>query len=158
MAVALLLVALVAAVGVHKSAADTEHIDLDSFSVGECVAVDYTVPSTGRVSINLYDAGGDIVLVVDYRVDWGSVLDTVVFNTRTAGAWGAEQTAPGVKSTPGTVAEFKICATELYFDVSMNQWEVLPYVYRTTTEVTRVEYDNYSFDSTLKQMCAVYSA
>ena len=144
--------------GVHELKADSEHIDLDSFSVGECVEVTYTAPSSGRASINLYDAAGDIVLHVDYRVNWNGIVNTVIFNTRTAGAWGPEEKVTGVKSTPGTGVEIVICPQEANFMIKFNQMELATYDYRTTTEVSRVEYDNYSYDSTLKVMCAVYSA
>ena len=148
---------VVALAGVHELKADTEHIDLDSFSVGECVEITYTVPSTGRAAANLLDAGGDVVLHVDYRVNWNGYVDTVVFDSRLSGTWGPIEQVTGVKSTPGTLAEFVICPQESNFVINFNQKKLGTYKYRTTTNPSRFQYNNYSYDSTLKQMCAVYS-
>ena len=140
--------------------ANAEYIDIENFNVGNCVEVDYTAPPTGRASINLIDAAGDIVLHVDYRVSWGSPLvqDTVVLNTRTSGSWGPEERVTGIKSTPGTVLQFVICAEDSDFSINMNQKELATYEYRTDTKVSRLEFESYDYDSTLKQMCVVYSA
>ena len=145
---------------IHVFNANAEQIAIGSFSVGMCVEVDYTAPPTGRASINLIDAAGDVVLHVDYRVSWGSTVDqdTVVLNTRTSGSWGTEQRVKGIKSTPGTVLQFVVCAKDSDFSIDMNQKELATYAYRTDTKASRLEFESYDYDSTIKQMCVVYSA
>ena len=145
---------------IHILNANAEQIAIGSFNVGMCVEVDYTAPPTGRASIVLIDAAGDVVLVVDYRVNRGSPTeqDTVVLNTRTSGSWGPEQRVKGIKSTPGTVLQWVVCAKDNGFSIDMNQKELATYVYRTNTKVSRLEFESYTYDSTIKQMSVVYSA
>ena len=159
MAASVIFISLVVSF-IHILNANAEQITIGSFNVGMCIEVDCTAPSTGRASINLYDAAGDIVLHVDYRVSWGIPLDqdTVVLSTRTSGSWWTEQHVEGIKSTPGTVLQWVVCAKDNGFSIDMNQKELATYAYRTDTKASRLGFDKYTYDSTVKQMCVVYSA
>ena len=148
---------VVALIGICMLNAYSERIDLDSFKVGNCAAVHYTAPSTGRQSINLYKENGDILLHVDYRVNWSSNTNTIVLNTRTGRKWGTEQLVTGIASTPGTVLEFLICAEANDFSITFNKKQVATYQYRINATVTRVEYANQGYGTTLEELRVVYS-
>ena len=159
MKVSTVLISLVVAfIGIRMSNAYSYHIDPDSFEVGDCAEVHYTAPPTGRASINLYEENGDILLHTDYRVHWGPNTNTIVLATRTGGIWGPEQHVTDITSTPDTVVKFLICAEENDFSITFNKKQVATYQYRINAPVTRLEYQNYGYDSTLEELCVVYSS
>ena len=134
-------------------------INFEGLSVGNSFEVSYTAPKTERISVNLFDECDNILLHVDYRVDYGE-SDTIVLNTRTVKrGWGREQRVVGIKSTPGTVLDWVICAREEDYSIVLNQKEVATYDYRIKAAVTRLEYQRYekSADSTLKKLARIDS-
>ena len=152
-----LLVAVIGLYMLNNVNADREYIDMRSFSVGNCVKVAYTAPPTGRISVNLHDTNGDVALHVDLRVEWRDYLNTVLLNTHTEGAWETAVFVSDIKSTPGTVVEWVICAQENDFSVNFNQKELATYDYRTDANVSNVEFQSYEYESALKHLCVIYS-
>ena len=159
MKVSTILVALLVILSeIHSSNAYNTHIDPDSFATGDCVEGHYTTPPTGRVSLNLYDKDGNTILHVDYRVKWSSYTNTIVLDTH-KGGWGPEQPVTGITSTPGTVVEILACARESDFSITFNKKQVATYNYRIPgAVVTRFEYQNYGYESTLMELCIVHSS
>ena len=156
---AILITLVVALLGISIPNALSEHIDPDSFQVGDCAEAHYTAAPTGRTTVNLKASNGDVLLHVDYRVSWGSplVTNTIVLNSQTGGSWGTEQRVPDITSTAGTVLEFLICAEANDFTIILNGKQVATYQYRISGEVASIEYVNSGYDSILKKLCVVYS-
>ena len=101
---------------------DKTTISVDSFSIGDCAEVHYTAP-TVRASINLIQAGGkNLLLHCAYRVDYLGMKDTLLLNVLFGSFNPSErQLVKGVKSTPGTVLKFNICAVaNATFSVTLN--------------------------------------
>ena len=99
-----------------------ETITVDSFSISDCAEVHYTAP-TERASINLKQADGNNTLLhCAYRVNYGNMKDTLLLNVNFGGFNSSErQLVKGVKSTPGTVVKFNICAVDARtFSVTFN--------------------------------------
>lgn len=152
----ILVVLIVALSGIHSSIAFSTHIDPDTFATGDCVEGHYTAPPTGRVALNLHDKDGNIIIHVDYRVKWSSYTNTIVLDTY-EGGWGPEESVTGITSTPGTVVELLVCARENDFSITFNKKQVATYNYRIAgAVVTRFEYENYGYDSTLMELCIVH--
>ena len=154
-----LITLVVALLGISIPNAVSEYIDPDSFQVGYCAEAHYTAASTGRTTVNLKASNGDVLLHVDYRVSWGSplVTNTIVLNSQTGGSWGTEQRVTGITSTPGAVLEVMICAEANDFSITFNGRQVATYQYLNNATVTRFEYGNSGYDSSLKKLCVVYS-
>ena len=151
-----LMLLAMASIGLCISNANSMSIDPDSFEVGTCAIAKFTAPPTGRVSINLYGENDDILLLVDYRVNWGLTTNAIVLNTRTAGKWGEEQHVTGMTSTPGTLLEIIVCAEANDFSVIFNELKVANYQYRIKAPVTKIEYQKYSYDSVVKELVLQY--
>ena len=133
-----------------------DHINPDSFDVGDCFEAHYTAPPTGRVTLDINDDKGNVVLTTDYRVRWGANTNTIVLNTR-KGGWGPEQHVTGVTSTPATLVKFLICAEANDFSITFNKKQVATYAYRIpNANVTRFSYENYGYDSNLEELCIGY--
>ena len=156
MKVSTVITLMAASVGIRMLDANPESIDIDSFEVGNCAKVIYTVPPTGRVSINLYNENGDILLQVDYRVNWSSNTNTIVLNTKTGGVWGTDQLVLGVKSPAGTLVAFVICAEPNDFSIIYKKKVVATYAYRINATVSRIEYQKYSYDSHIMRLSVLY--
>ena len=156
MKVSTVITLVVASVGIRMLNANPESIDVDSFEDVNRAKVIYTVPPTGRVSINLYNENGDILIQVDYRVNWGSNTNTIVLNTKTGGVWGTDQLVPGIKSPAGTLVAFVICAEPNDFSIIYKKKEVATYVYRINATVSKIEYQNNSYDSDIMRLSVLY--
>ena len=149
---------MIALTGPLVSDANQESIDLDTFTVGNCVRAKYTSPVTESVTLNLKAANGDTVLHLDYRVNWGPNKDTLVLNTQTGGVWGTEQLVTDLKTTPGTLLFWWVCAKEDEFSILLNLKELTTYKYRVDSKVTRFEFTQYpNANATLMKLGMVYS-
>ena len=149
---------MLASSGTHISSAQQDYINMDDLLVGLCIEADYTAPETESATLNLKAANGDTLLHVDYRVDWGPNKDTVVLNTQTGGEWGTEQLVTGIKSTPGSMLKWVICAQEDSFSIQLNEKEVATYAYRINAPVRRLDFTQYeNANSFLRQLCVLYS-
>ncbi len=159
MKVSTILVALIVVLSeMHSSNAFSTHIDPDIFATGDCGKSHFTASPTGRLSHNVYDKVGNIMLHVDYRVNWGGNTNTLYLNTY-KGDWGTPQLVTGIASTPGTVVELLVCARENDFSITFNKKQVATYNYRIPgAVVTRFEYQNNGYDSTVMELCIVYSS
>lgn len=162
---AILFFTVFALIGIHASTASSKLITFENFAVGNCLEAFYTVPPTGRVSVNLHNASGAYVLHVDYRVNWGRnpITDQpweyiLILNTQNGDMWGPEERVEDIEFTNGTVIQLEICAQASNFLIVLNKKEVTTYDYRVdVTSVTGLEYWNYGYYSELKKLCLKYS-
>ena len=157
-----LITLVVALIGISIPNALSQYIDLDSFEVGDCAEAHYTAASTGRTTVNLRASNGDIPLHIGYGVNWTSpthhhATKLIELNTKTGESWGTEVHVTGITSTPGTLLQFLICAGANDFSITFNGKQVATFQYRINAAVTRLQYQNYGYDSTLKKLCVVYS-
>ena len=153
---------VVALIGISIPNALSQYIDLDRFEVGDCAEGHYTSPSTGLAALDLCDSNGDILLHVGYGVNWTSpthhhATNIIDLSTKTGEERGTEQRITGITSTPGTLLKFLVCAGANDFSITFNGKQVATFQYRINAAVTRLHYQNYGYDSTLKKLCVVYS-
>ena len=149
---AVLIALVVGLIGVHTSNASSQSFTLsNSLAIGDHAIVKYTAPPTGRVSVNLWDEGNaDILLHVDYRVDYSGDQNTILLNTRTGSKWGTNVRIRDIITTPGTFVIIEIIAQEDSFRISFNKKRVATYPYRINKPVTTIEYQNYDYQSFLR--------
>ena len=142
-----------------NAATVTDYIELVDFAVGDCVEAYYTAAPTGRTSLNLYGGQeGDILVHVDYRVDWYN-KDTIYLNHYSGGVWGDDyELVEGIKSTPGSMLAWSICTGEKDCTISFNHLEVATYEYRSNATIIGFGYDNNGYDSALKEMCVDFNS
>ena len=159
-----IIVWIVALIGISVSTENSEYIDLRSFNVGQCIEALYTAPSTGRTTLQLLASDGTVVLTADYRKHWGGNPSTgkpwqniLILNSKIGGSWGTEQHVEDVKTTPGTVLTWNICARDANFSIDLNGKELATYAYRTPVNtVSTVMLTDRGYDSVLKQLCVAY--
>ena len=160
-----MFISLVALTALSVSNALADHIDLE-FDVGQCIEASYTAPTTGRSTVYLAASDGTVVLVADYRKNWGgnpstgqTWQDILILNSQIGGSWGTEQHVEDVKTTPGTVLDWQICAGDADFNIELNHKELATYNYRTPVNtVSRVQFGNSGYDAVLRKLCVVYPA
>ena len=136
-------------------------ITVDSFSIGDCVEVRCTAP-TKRATINLKQADGkNFLLHCDYRVNYGNMKDTLLLNVKFGSYKSSErQLVKDVTSTPGTVAEFNICAVDAKtFSVTFNGKLLANYSNDKIDISTlgQVAFSDNKGDAELKEMCVTYA-
>ena len=166
MTATVMFISLVALTAISVSNALADHIELESFDVGYCIEAAYTAPTTGRTTVNLVASDGTVVLHVDYRKNWGGNpstgqpwQDILILNSQIGGSWGTEQHVEDVKTTPGTVLDWQICAGDADFSIELNHKELATYAYRTPVNtVSRVQFSNSGYDAVLRKLCVVYPA
>ena len=165
MTFAVIFISLVVLTGISVSNADGDYIELESFDVGQCIEVSYTVPTNGRTTVNLVAADGTTVLHADYRRNWGRNPSTgqpwkniLALNSKIQGSWGSRQEVNDIETTSGMQLDFEICANEADFSIVLNHKDIATYAYCVpVTTVSKVEFARYEFDSVLRKLCVVYS-
>ena len=165
MTFAVIFISLVVLTGISVSNADGDYIELESFDVGQCIEVSYTVPTNGRTTVNLFAADGKTVLHADYRRNWGRNPSTrqpwkniLILNSKIQGSWGRRQDVNDIETTPGMQLDFEICANEADFSIILNHKDLATYTYRVpVTTVSKVEFLNQGYNSVLRKICVVYS-
>ena len=154
---------VVALIGIVIHVSNSETVDFDTVAIGNCFLVHFTAPTTGRATINLESAQGDIVLQSDYRVKYSSQEDTLLLNTRLAGeSWNPsdELLVPGVKNTPGITVKLGIQPiANNEFSISLNDYLLTNYSNSKidTTTVSHINFANDGGDAIMQGFCVKYA-
>lgn len=149
-----LITSVVTLIGMATS--NCKSIAPNNFAAGDRAQVVYTAPSSGRVSTNLYNEDGDIMLHIDYRVDYRKDTNTIVLNSRRAGDWGKAERISPIMTTPGTVVTLVIHAGQNDYTITFTRKEVATYSYRFDKPVTKIECDTYSYGSVVQKLAVLY--
>ncbi|XP_011404707.1 PREDICTED: 32 kDa beta-galactoside-binding lectin-like [Amphimedon queenslandica] len=94
----------------------TESISLPRFFVGRSVEVRYITPSTGRPTMDLYDAHGNILLHVNPRWDTRAFVLNTFHNKR----WGREERPSGFDFTSGVPITVRVEALHSHLAILVN--------------------------------------
>lgn len=142
-------------IGNHISMVDSELMDVDGFSNGDCAVVDFTAP-TAMATVNMRHGAHDILLHADYRHDNCGKTAAVLLNFK-FGTFNSstKQVVEVPMSDPGTVIEFIICAVDdKTFSVTFNGKFLTNYSNDkiNITNLSAVQFFNYAGSAELVAM------
>ena len=123
----------------------SKSVGVDSLTLGQVIKVQYIAPSSGRASVNLHAANGDIVLHADSRINYYGHTDTYFLTARANGHWEPSQVVTGFPFTCPPVPTMITVRMEVKadeFDISVNDIPLAKYKFRgslTPDKVVKVE-------------------
>ena len=156
----LLLSLVVASISAQLSQAAVETMNFDSFAVGDCVEVEYVVPSRSRVTISLFEENDDVLVYVDYRIKYRNQQNLVALRSRVGGRWSIAKYIKNIDSTPGTSVIFAICATtDNVVSIDYNGKILTPFSYKDTNinNLRRVTVDTRGSGAKVQEVCISYA-
>ena len=112
----------------------SETISVKKFSIGRSVEVRYITPSTGRPTMDLYDARGNIILHVNPRWD----TRAFVLNTFYKRRWGREERPKGFNFSSGVPITIRVEAQKSHLVVLVNGRILHKYKHRLNIATLRL--------------------
>uniref|UniRef100_A0A1X7ULM3 Galectin n=1 Tax=Amphimedon queenslandica TaxID=400682 RepID=A0A1X7ULM3_AMPQE len=94
----------------------SESIAINHFFIGRSIEVRYITPSTGRPTMDLYDAHGNIILHVNPRWDTRAFVLNTLHNKR----WGREERPSGFDFSSGVPITVRVEAHHSHFVILVN--------------------------------------
>ena len=110
-----------------------ESIGIRHFFIGRSVEIRYITPSTGRPTMDLYDAHGNIILHVNPRWDTRAFVLNTFHNRR----WGREERPSGFDFSSGVPITVRVEAQHSYLVILVNGRILHRYKHRLNIDTLR---------------------